>query len=180
MSGGTQELWQQFGERLDFFIRSRVNNPADAEDLLQETFLRLHRSPPPPGGHLPAWVFTVVRNLITDHYRRNKERSIHPADLNPVQPDRVTQAEAEVAGWLRDLASALPVKYSTAVIMADMEGLTMVQLAERLDLSVSGAKSRVQRGRQLLARNLDQCCQLFFDKQGRVDGWQRRNACDCE
>lgn len=179
MSEVTREIWQKFNQRLANYITARVAVPEDAEDLLQEAFLRFHRAPPPPESNHSGWVFAVVRNLIADYYRRRKSTASPDHNLPERERFEVTETEQTVAGWLEALIEGLPPKYGEAVLLADLRGQSMKQVAQKLGLSVPGAKSRVQRGRIMLAEALDSCCELYFDQAGRVDGWRKRNVCDC-
>ncbi len=171
----TESLWDQFGRRLHLFIRKRISDEEDALDILQEAFLRFHSRPPAKTGNLAAWVYTVVRNLIHDYYRQRKGQPEFCA-REPLEPERfeVRESEQEVAGWLREMVAELPEKYGHAVALADLEGRSMRQIAERFELSLSGAKSRVQRGRAMLQRQLSDCCAFYFDHRGRVESWLPR------
>ena len=175
----TESLWRDFAARLEGYLRARISHPQDAADLLQETFLRVHRKPPPPGVAPAAWLFTIVKNLITDYYRA---RGPQPTALEGEPPDHerfeVRESEQEVAGWLHDMAVELPPKYAEALIAADFEGASMKVVAERLGLSVSGAKSRVQRARKLVYQNLMDCCAFYFDEHGRVAEWHPHQVPD--
>ena len=78
----------------------------------------------------------------------------------------------------------LPEKYRQAVQWSDLDGLPQQEVADRLGLSLSGAKSRIQRGRALLKDVLDQCCSFEFDRRGNVtdcDPKPDRAVCrDCD
>jgi RNA polymerase sigma-70 factor, ECF subfamily len=73
----------------------------------------------------------------------------------------------------------LPEHYREAVILSELQGLTQKEVAKVQGTSLSGAKSRVQRGRALLKNMLDDCCRLEFDHRGRLCGYERKNrGCD--
>ena len=180
MNETTQAAWSAFSQELHRFILSRISKPEDADDVLQEAFVRLMEKPPAGQSHTRGWLYRVVRNLIADYYRKH---SIHdPIDeLDPVDEERfeVSETEAFVSSWLRPMALGLPDKYREALMMADFEGATMAQIAERLELSLSGAKSRVQRARGLLVKDLHDCCSFHFDHKGRVtDWWHNQKPCE--
>ena len=71
---------------------------------------------------------------------------------------------------------SIPEKYRAAVELAEVEGLTQQQVGQRLGLSLSGAKSRVQRGRKILRNMLLGCCHLEFDRRGNVVDYERRGG----
>ena len=177
-----EQIWDGFTAQLRRFISGRVRGEADVEDILQEVFIKIHRGLDrlDDTSKLHAWVYQITRNAIIDHYRGGGPGVEVPEEL----PDRIAEkedsegAEAEVATWLRPMAEDLPDKYREALILTDIEGLTQKELAERLDISISGAKSRVQRARERLKDVLLECCHLEVDRRGKVIDWEPRQA-DC-
>jgi RNA polymerase sigma-70 factor, ECF subfamily len=177
-----EQIWDEFTAQLRRFISGRVSGEADVEDILQEVFIKIHRGLDRLGDHsrLHAWVYQITRNAITDHYRKGGRGVEATGELQ----DRIAEdedpegAEAEVATCLRPMAEELPEKYREALLLTDIEGLTQKELAARLDISLSGAKSRVQRAREKLKGVLLECCHLEVDRRGRVVDWESRQA-DC-
>ena len=176
------QVWGEFTAQLRRFIAGRVRGEADVEDILQEVFIKIHRGLDRLDDHfkLHAWVYQITRNAIIDHYRRGGPDVEMPEEL----PDRIAEeedsegAEAEVATCLRPMAEDLPEKYREALLLTDIEGLTQKEMAERLGISLSGAKSRVQRAREKLKDVLLECCHLEVDRRGKVVDWESRQA-DC-
>jgi len=173
-------IWQSFSRDLRGYLQRKV--PAqDAEDLLQEIFLALIRNPTPEGVAVSAWIWTLLRNHVANFYRKRGVvfESLEP-DSFESKAGEVTPAEAWVATWLEGFAEELPKHYSEALILADFQGFTMRDVADKLGLSVSGAKSRVQRARLKIAEALKACCAFYFDEQGRIEGWEKRHSGSCE
>jgi RNA polymerase sigma-70 factor, ECF subfamily len=85
----------------------------------------------------------------------------------------------EISPCLRPMLNYLPEKYREAVRFADLEGMTQIELANRLGLSLSGAKSRVQRGREQLKALLMECCQFEFDCRGKVIDYECKKTYRC-
>jgi RNA polymerase sigma-70 factor (ECF subfamily) len=140
-------LWNQYSRQLRAFIRGRVGNDADAQDILQEVFIRIHRNLcclPESEWHRPeSWIYQITRNLIIDQYRRRRELEVLPENL-PAHPDLPeTDPQALLALSLRELIDQLPEPYRQALILTEYQGLSQRQLAERIGISLSGAKSRV-------------------------------------
>jgi RNA polymerase sigma-70 factor (ECF subfamily) len=75
---------------------------------------------------------------------------------------------------------SLPEPYRDAVVLTELEGLTQRELANRLGISLSGAKSRVQRGRAQLKQMLDECCTFEFDRRGKVIDCTPRAKTGCD
>lgn len=173
-------LWHHFSENLRRYVTARVTNPADAEDILQEAFLRYLERPPTHQNPV-AWLVTVTRNLIADHHRRPQAVDAALETVPSRETAEVTETEQLVASWLEPMLLGLPAKYAEAVALADLHHHSMKQVAAVLGLSLPGAKSRVQRGRRLLAEALTTCCSFQFDGQGRVASWRRNHpAAACE
>lgn len=175
-------LWEIYANRLRTFIRSRVANGDDAEDLLQEVFLRVHRHLccSPDWQRPEAWFYQIARNLIIDYYRQRKEWIEIPEELpDDGQEDTVWEddPETELALSLKEIVNRLPEPYRQALTLTEYDGLSQVELAEHLGLSLSGAKSRVQRARQKVRDLLLACCHVEFDRRGRVLDYYQ--ACCC-
>jgi RNA polymerase sigma-70 factor (ECF subfamily) len=167
------------------FIAHRIHNRADAEDVLQEALLKIHRSIGCflSNRSLYAWVYTVTRNTIIDYYRKQSttvsldDAAILPGDL--IREEFSRDVISEIAPCLRPMLDYLPEKYREAVRLADLEGWTQAEVAKHLGLSLSGAKSRVQRGREQLKALLIECCRFEFDGRGRIIEYQCRKTYNC-
>jgi RNA polymerase sigma-70 factor (ECF subfamily) len=174
--GSTETIWKQFGDRIRGFIARRVREPADVDDLVQEVFARIHTGVGrlKDGDRLEAWLFQVARRAVLDHFRRQARRGSElPAELSgPQSPDGT---DAEVASWLEPMMTLLAAEDREALKLTEREGLTQGQLARRLGLSLSGAKSRVQRARQRLKGVLLECCHIEWDRRGNAVGYTRRS-----
>jgi RNA polymerase sigma-70 factor (ECF subfamily) len=197
----TQQLWSAFGDRLRAFIRRRVESDADADDILQEVFLRIHRHADTVERRerLVSWLFQVTRNAIADYYRapwrRRELPSGAPSDLESARNQTWNsvdggdgasrEARRELAACLRPMIDQLPPRYRAAVTLVDLEGLPQKEAAARSEVSLSGMKSRVQRGRQALEHLLHDCCRFELDAGGRITDYQPRGdgcgpcASDC-
>ena len=85
-----------------------------------------------------------------------------------------------VAGWLERMIGQLPHKYGIALRMAEIEGATQQEVADRLSLSLSGAKSRIQRARRMLREILLACCHIELDSEENVIDYGPAKGCrDC-
>lgn len=178
-----QQLWDRYSLRLKAFIRSRVADEAEADDVLQEVFIRVHRNlccqPDSEWGKPEAWIYQIARNLIIDHYRRRKE-SVEISETLPAEPDvPEDDPAATLAFSLKEVVDELPEPYRQALLLTEYEGLSQKELAERLGISLSGAKSRVQRARDKLRDLLLQCCHFELDRHGRILDYYERCCC-CE
>jgi RNA polymerase sigma-70 factor (ECF subfamily) len=158
-----------------------VADDADAEDILQDVFVKVQRGLGSlrSADKTEAWVYQIARNAITDHYRTRRPTEDLPRDLP--QPEDATGEEGRAAllAAFRRMIDALPEPYREAVRLVELDGLTQRELAARLGISHSGAKSRVQRGRTLLKDMLLECCRIELDRRGGIVDCQPRNQGDC-
>ena len=172
-----ETLWKDYSSRLLAFIRSKVKDDAEAQDLLQEVFLRVHTGLccREAVTRLESWIYRVTRNLIVDRYRRRRPTAELPEDIPAAEDERMEDdPRARLAFSLRATIDQLPSPYREALIATEYEGLGQRELAEREGISLSGAKSRVQRARDKLRRLLLDCCHFELDRLGRVVDYHER------
>ena len=190
MASSMTEMWHELREGIRVFIGKRVADDAQAEDILQEVFLRVHQriDDVKDPRRLSSWVYQITRHAIVDHYRareRRKEMPVgNPADIETMTPLRTTtvverpdsdEDSRELAGCLQPMIEQLGKEYREAVRLVELQGLTQQDAAKRIGLSLSGMKSRVQRGRQQLRRMLDDCCVIELDARKGVRGYGVRD-----
>jgi len=170
----TTDFWQEHKTRLRSYIAKRVRERDAVDDILQEIFLKAHtslhtlKSP----GRITAWLYRITANAITDHYRSHPSWLTLPDEL--AAPEAERDYAAELAACLQPLIHDLPEIYQTALVLSELEGLPQKEVANRLGISLSGAKSRVQRGREMLRRRLLDCCDIETGKGG-ILGYEPRN-----
>jgi RNA polymerase sigma-70 factor (ECF subfamily) len=150
-----------------------THNAADAEDLVQETFLRGYRGYPrfEEGTNLRAWLYRILTNTFINSYR-SKQRRPQESDLGEVEDlylyrrlggleasERGRSAEDELMDLVTDeevkrALDELPDQFRVAVLLADVEGFSYKEIAEILDIPVGTVMSRLHRGRKGLQRLL--------------------------
>lgn len=182
MSAATAEIWTTFGERLGRFLRKRVSQAADADDLLQEIFAKIQaglKDVEDP-AKLESWLFQVARRAVIDHYRGKRMRAL-PLDLAAAPPAK--DVAALVASWLEPLMDELSPEDREALRLTDLEGVSQKELAGKLGLSATGARSRVQRARARLKGLLEACCDIETDRRGNAVDYAPKGGacgrCDC-
>lgn len=176
-----EAIWMKVQEKLKAFVRSKVRDAASADDVLQEIFLKMHHNLHQLREEEKAeyWLFRIAQNAVNDHFRQQKIRrqpTPVPEELPGEEEKQVQALTEEVSQWLPFMLELLPEKYRQALYLTEAEGLSQRELAEKLGLSYSGAKSRVQRGREKLRDIVLQCCEVATDKYGNVLGYQPREA----
>ena len=181
MNTTTERVWETFHAPLQQFIRYRVSDDATAEDLLQDVFLNIHQHVDTLKDvkKLESWIYQVTRNAIIDYYRsiRTTTTLEDPEALQLAEDLPDEDVISELFPCVRAMVTSLPAQDRQALILTEYQGLTQKELAERLGLSLSGAKSRVQRARAKLKQQLLACCHFELDRRGHVIDYQPRCAC---
>lgn len=156
------------------FVARRVP-PQDAEDVLQDVFVRIQRGlgEVRDDERMAGWMYRIARHAIADHYRKPAARREHAvADLSELPLAVEADGDAEPPGGLVhamiQFMQALSPEDREALELTDLQGVTQVEAARRLGLSVPGMKSRVQRARARLRDLLDACCAIEVDVRGRI------------
>jgi RNA polymerase sigma-70 factor, ECF subfamily len=179
-----EAIWRELHDGLLGFIERRVRSREIAEDILQEVMLRIHRQADAieRAEAVGAWVHAITRNAITDHYRSTQVRRevTRGRELDPERagdPETETaDARGELAACVAPLLARLPPSYRETLTLTELDGLTQVEAAHRLGLSVSGAKARVQRGRAQLKELLLDCCHVELDRRGAITDYHARSG----
>ena len=191
MASTVIEIWQQVHNGLRAFIVKRVSEETEIDDILQEVFLRIHRRIDglKDPRRIVSWVYQITRHAIIDHYRASGRRLEMPVGLGadmelirsmaatPVIAESKDSGEyrSELAECLRPMIDQLSKEYREALMLVELEGLTQQAAAQRIGLSLSGMKSRVQRGRRQLKRKLDECCLIQLDQRHRIADYTVRD-----
>ena len=154
-----------------------------AEDIVHDVLVRVYerRGELQNPGKLRAWLYQITRNALIDHYRAHDRVRFEAVTEDLPQPseDLDWRTDADLAKCLRPFLDALPDRYREALVLAEVEGLPQKEVGDRLGLSLSGAKSRIQRGRKMMADSLLGCCDFELDQRGWVMDFDRRKDCAC-
>lgn len=163
----------QFTPQLYSTALRMTRNASDAEDLVQETFLRAYRSFDrfEEGTNLRAWLFRIMTNTYINMYRK-KQRQVQETELNDVEDlflyrrlrwfdsgAIADSAENEMLAMfpedaVRDAVEGLPEEYRVPVLLADVQGFSYKEIAEMLDIKIGTVMSRLHRGRTRLQKAL--------------------------
>jgi RNA polymerase sigma-70 factor (ECF subfamily) len=166
---GDQLAWEavvrQYWRKVFNVAYKFVGRHDEAEDLTQDIFLKLFRSLATfdRRANFQTWLVSVSRNLCIDHYRsvrkerETMDRAVNPDDLSPVSTEvspHTALERTDLALHLRRALQDLPATLRTAVVMRDLQDMSYQEIADRLRLPEGTVKSRINRGRHELARQL--------------------------
>lgn len=165
---------EPFRAQLRAYFAKRLPQEADAEDLTQEVLLKWlaqwdqARQP----ELLGPWLFRVAANQLADFYRQ-RGRPLPEPEAPGAETENFNE---EFSQCLLVMIESLPAPYAEALKAVEMEGRRQKDYAKDAGLSLSGAKSRVQRGRKLLKERLNDCCPAETDAYGNQ---LRPPTCGC-
>jgi len=181
MDRQTLKLWNEMNDRLVNFVVQKVKDKELAKDIVQDVFVKVFSniSTLKNKDKIVSWIFQITRNEINTFFRNNKyETSSKELSETETPEDNLT---SEFSECILPMIETLPEKYKEALKLTEINKLSQKELAVHLNISYSAAKSRVQRGREMLKTNLQGCCIISTDKYGNVIDYKVR-ACidDCE
>lgn len=188
----TEDVWRDLAGPLHRFVHRRVADRHAVDDIVADVMLRTHTHLDTLDDHeqVTAWVFRITRNAVVDHYRRTARVHDTLSDLEDDAPAAESDADAwlddqtvvarELSVMLRPLVAQLPGDYRRALELTDLGGMTQADAARLEHVSLSGMKSRAQRGRRLLLALLRQQCEITLDATGvPADCTPRGDGCGC-
>src|SRR5688572_12810232 len=190
VSLSTEAVWAELHASIRGFVARRVRQQADVDDVVQRVFLQVHRALPTlrETDKLHAWVYQTTRRAIADFYRTpSQNREVATGTVEGLanelagddSPEDDEAATRELSTCLRPLMRGLTTADQEALQMVEFDGVTQVEAAARLGLSVSGMKSRVQRARSHLRSALHDCCRIALDRRGGVISYEGTSG-NCE
>ena len=165
-----RDLVQRFQRPVYSVAFRMIRSAEDAEDITQETFVRVFRSLSryDPTRSFEAWIFTITTRLCIDLMRRRRVRPISLTQSDPesgedrtldiedtaLKPDETT-AHAEEEQHTRELIDALPAHYRIVVMLRHQQDLSYEEIAETLKLPLGTVKARIHRARALLKNRFE-------------------------
>lgn len=173
----TTHIWAKYSEDIRRFILSKINDPITADDLLQETFIKVHtrRSSLKDKDKIKPWVFSIARYTVIDYFRE-RETPLATSDIPIEEESDETHTEHDC---LTGIINGLPSKYKIPLIMADIKGIKQGQIAEELNMPLPTVKSRIQRGRKLVQKGFVNCCGFTINAEGFLVG-ELKDRKDCK
>ncbi len=178
MNNKFEDIWKDFHDRLSAFVEKRIFDREMAEDCVQEIFIKIYGglSTLRDNRKLESWIFQIARNTIVDHNRQITKYATLPINNQDPKFEIDDNRNKEIAKSIVPFIKQLPLKYSNSLMQYEIEGLSQKEISEKENISLSGTKSRIQRGRLKLLDSLNECCSFEIDKRGNVlDYCQKQN-----
>ena len=172
----TATWWHEHHAQLRRLVARRVRDRDSVDDIVQDVYLKAHESMHQlrSAERSAAWLSRIAANRIIDHHRAQRPTEELPDDL--AAPEAEDDPVVALAPCLPGMIGRLSDRYRDAVQLSEIDGITLRDVAQRLGLSISGAKSRVQRGRAKLRHLVEQCCRVVISGR-RIAGFEPIRAC---
>ncbi len=175
-------LYESLRKPLLAFIIQKTGDEARAEDILHDVFLKAQEQLGAlnDATKIESWIYSITRNAIADDYRNRKPLSRLELEIDIEEPSQEAVVE-RLSGSVRAFIEVLPEPYKTALMLSDIENMPQQEIAQRLGLSLSGAKLRIQRARNKLKALYLACCSFEQNRHGVVLGYEPKSVpCRCE
>lgn len=174
-------VFHEYQQPIFNYLLRMTQNQAEAEDLTQETFIRVHRSLPTFRGEasLGTWLYRIATNVSFDYFRRTSTRqakvslSFEEMDLDSrwvmdettSLPEQLVADQSEMSACVQSFIQHLPPTYRAVLVLHDLQGLKNREIADVLDCSLSTVKIRLYRARNKLQAALNAGCDFAHDER---------------
>tara|TARA_R110002074_G_scaffold349816_1_gene520571 strand:+ start:622 stop:1161 length:540 start_codon:yes stop_codon:yes gene_type:complete len=165
----TKEVWKLYSDDVKRFIVSKVHETTIADDILQDTFIKVHTKLHTLNDltKLKSWIFTIARNSIMDHFKK-ANKTFEFADFE--SETTVLENVHTEQDCLRGILQSLPKKYRNPLFLSDIKGLKQAEVANQLNQNLPTTKSQIQRARKLIAQGFMDCCGFVLNEHGNLVG----------
>lgn len=163
-------IWIDLNEELYKFIVGKVKNEQLSKDIHQEVFLKIsskihqlkHTS------KLTSWVYQITRNTIIDHFRKVNDKNVSINEIDIPETDTASFEYANLTNCINQKIKNLSDQHKEAIILTSFKEYSQKELAAHINISYSGAKSRVQKAREILKENILNCPNVDADSSGKL------------
>ena len=174
----TQQVWTKYSNDLKRFIFSKVKDEAIADDILQDSFLKIHTKlhTLKDLNKLKSWIFSIARNSVLDYFKASNKTFEYANFESETQLEENVHTEKDC---LRGILQNLPKKYRDPIFLSDIKGMKQQEVAEQLKQSLPTTKSQIQRARKLIAQGFMDCCGYVLNEDGNLVG-EIQDKDDCK
>jgi RNA polymerase sigma-70 factor, ECF subfamily len=171
-------LWNSNKEKIFSQIRRKIRDTNTANDILQEVFIRFweKNNTIKDKTKVFQWLMSVSRFIVADYFRQKDNNTINPLILEDDLKDEAENYNPDESKKLLPLIYGLPTKYRNILLFCDIYGIPHKVISELFNISISCIKTRVVRGRKLLADEMHECCVFNHDKYGNIIDCSEKKA----
>ena len=177
-----ENIWNDLHEELTSFIQHRVKNEAIVKDILHDVFLKIinNAEKVTQAENIKQYIYGIARNTTIDHFRKASKITTLEKEYTYISEQETETFNSALAHCcMKGFINKLPEKYQFALIRSELDNISQKELAEELNISYSGTKSRVQRAKKKLKELLENCCRFRSDRYGNLIHLQEEKECIC-
>jgi len=177
-----QEIVQLYNPVFQY-VKKRISDPMDAEDVTQDVFYKLSVSKNSEVENIKSWLYAIAKNTIIDYYRKKKlHLEQHMDEILMEEPDTNSKVVDELIGCIEPFIEKLPEEYKTLMQLSELQDVPQKEIARQLDMNYVTVRSKVQRGRKKLKQVFTDCCTFIQGGRGSILGYENKYKCgdDCE
>jgi len=173
--------WRDIEARLRPYVARRVPSPAEVDDIVQEILVKIHKGLATlhDDERFGGWVYRIAERAIADAARVRARSPIaepgHTASDPAADAEETADLQIELGECVALFVARLSSPYREAITLTELQGLTQKEAADMLGVSLSGMKSRVQRGRERIRAMFEECCEISVDCRGRIIDCESRD-----
>lgn len=173
-----EAIWLDLNGELYKFIYSRVNDEHVAKDILQEVFykIQLNINQLKNTSKLTSWVYQITRNSIIDYFRKSKKKNDSIENLDFPESENNDLDYSKLSECINQKVEALSEKYKQAIVLTAFKNYSQKELAEKLKISYSGTKSRIQKAREILKEDVLNCPRVESDTSGKLIDYDSKDS----
>jgi len=174
----TQQIWITYNRDIKQFIHSKIKDEQITNDLLQETFIKVHTKlhTLKQQDKIKSWLFSIANFTVLDYFREHSKSYKYVEKDSLIEEDPISHDEKDC---LRGIIKSLPKKYRDPLFLSDIKGIKQAEVAQQLKLQLPTAKSRIQRARKMIAQGFVDCCDFKINTKGILVGEVKEKE-DCK
>lgn len=169
---------EQLYKPLYYYIKKRINNQLDAEDLTQEVFYKLYNSKSAKVENVKSWLYAIAKNSIIDYYRKKKQFTEDVDDIFIQEEISKKDAVNELSHCITPFINQLPEEYISIMKLSEIENLSQKEIAEKYDMNYTTVRSKIQRGRVKLKSLISDCCTVIQGGKGGIVDFNKNDNCN--
>lgn len=171
----TITIWNTFNSEIYFFILKKVKNKDVANEILQNSFLKIHQNinQLKDSEKVKAWSFQIVRNEITNYFN-DQSKTFHNVNFEIFKNP---ESYMDFCCFDRFISN-LPEEYKEVIELVYIKGMKQIEVAELIGISLANVKARIRRAKSLLKINFNECCKFELNEEGKLIGESNCAHCD--
>lgn len=172
-------VWLDNKSSIYQYILKRTKDVDTAKEINQQVLMKMYRACHKDRDikNIKSWLFQIAHNATIDYIKQQQKITVKPIIEQGASTSENHSIWEELAEFLDPLISFLAPKYAIPLRMYAIQGMKQADIARELNLSLSATKSRVQRAKVLLKKEIDSCCHLRTGKNGQLTDFDIKESC---